>query len=443
MNRAEPSPAGPEGQPAAPAAAVEKLAGFSLLDALFGRRSRRFGAGMQIPDGPLAYQSKLPPQPLSEAERLLLVAIGAGVSGWNLGIPHTPSGSAEGGCNYPVRPVGRSYPSGAGTHASELLVTDDSGSYITRLRDFDASAIREYAGPADLPKLLEILRGGLVRVSDRRVELPPEFPHISAHNRWVANRPGTSLFIPVADNVDLFLNLLWITIGEGIPLLDRRGGRLLGAPERLFAAGRLRRERAMPLELIEDKLRLASTAELSIAAYNVHLGMEAMGLGGWLYSGLNANTLLGAQAEKGLPGFGFRFARREDWLLPNPVGLDGLFETLVPPYVKDMHEAAQRFAARKFGSGGNFDPARPGPYRDNAAVKQAIDRYDADFVEYLGSLAQDIYDQNGRFPANTPSVGIAVHTQAQHLDLEFYDRFYGEGAYHVAHAEHQKTWHGA
>ncbi|MBL6749801.1 MAG: hypothetical protein ISP90_04730, partial [Nevskia sp.] len=419
-----------EGAPAQtlPAGALEALAAFPLLDALLGRRSRRFGAGMRIPDGPLAYESRLPPQPLSEAERLVLVAIGAGLSGWNLGIPHTPSGAAEGGCNYPVRPVGRAYPSGAGTHASELLVTDDSGSYITQLRDFDPAAIREYAQAQDFERLLGVLRRTLVRVSERRVELPPEFPHISAHNRWVANRPGTTLFIPVADHVDLFLNLLWITIGEGIPLMDRAGGRLLGAPQRLLDAGRLRRERAMPLELIEDKLRLAATSELAICAYNVHLGMEAIGLGGWLYSGINPLTLLGAQAEKGLPGFGFRFTRRPEWLLPNPVGLDGLFETLVPPYVKDMHEAARRFAARKFGPGGNFDPARPGPYRDNAAVKQAIDRYDSDFVDYLGSLAQDIYELNGRFPANVPSVGIAVHTQAQHIDLEFYDRFYQDGA---------------
>jgi hypothetical protein len=107
-----------------------------------------------------------------------------------------------------------------------------------------------------------------------------------------------------------------------------------------------------------------------------------------------------------------------------------------------MHEAARRFAARKFGTGGNYDPARPGPYRENAAVKQAIDRYDSDFVDYLGTLAQDIYELNGRFPANTPSVGISVHTQAQHIDLDFYDRFYQDGAYTEAHARHQQTWHG-
>jgi hypothetical protein len=32
--------------------------------------------------------------------------------------------------------------------------------------------------------------------------------------------------------------------------------------------------------------------------------------------------------------------------------------------------------------------------------------------------------------------------QAQHLDTEFYDRFYKGGAYLKTHAEHMARWHG-
>ena len=35
----------------------------SLVDALLARRSRRFGTGMRLNGGPLAYQSIQPPQP--------------------------------------------------------------------------------------------------------------------------------------------------------------------------------------------------------------------------------------------------------------------------------------------------------------------------------------------------------------------------------------------
>ena len=38
--------------------ALRELAAFPLVEALFGRRSRRFALGDEIPDGPLAYRSR-------------------------------------------------------------------------------------------------------------------------------------------------------------------------------------------------------------------------------------------------------------------------------------------------------------------------------------------------------------------------------------------------
>lgn len=420
---------------------MTSLASFGLLDALFGRRSRRFGLGMAIPNGPLAYTSRHAPVSLGEQERLLLTIIGAGLSGWNLGIPHTSSGSPDAGCNYTVRPVGRTYPSGAATHGSEILITDDSGSYITRFRDLDASAIREFAGASDLDRLVTVLSPHIIKLSPSRIDIPPQWPHVTAHNQWVANKPGTTLFVPIADQVDSFFNFLWTLTGEGCPVQDTRTGRLLGDAEAFIRAGRLKRDRITALSNIEDKSRISTSSELAIASYNIHLVMQAMGLGGWLFSGINTSTLLGASTDEGIPGFGFRFEKRPDWLQANPIGLDGIFEPLVPPYVPDMHEAAKRFAARKFGRGGNFDPERPGPYRENARIKSLVDRYDDDFVAYLGSVAQDIYEAYGRFPASLPTVACTVFTQAQHIDVEFYDRFYKEGAYLPQHLEHNAIWH--
>src|ERR671939_1640685 len=51
--------------------ALQHLAEFPLLDAIFGRRSRRFPLGGEIPDGVLAYRSRHAPLPLTELERLL------------------------------------------------------------------------------------------------------------------------------------------------------------------------------------------------------------------------------------------------------------------------------------------------------------------------------------------------------------------------------------
>ena len=51
-----------------------------LAEAVFTRRSRRVGLGMQIPDGPLAYASPHAPVALSELEEAFLVWIGTGVT---------------------------------------------------------------------------------------------------------------------------------------------------------------------------------------------------------------------------------------------------------------------------------------------------------------------------------------------------------------------------
>src|SRR4029077_15083443 len=91
---------------------VRELSSFPLLGAMFGRRARRFGLGMKIPDGPLAYESPHEPVSLSEAERMLLVMCGAGINGWNTGMEHTSAGEAEQGCTYRARFFGGTYQRG-------------------------------------------------------------------------------------------------------------------------------------------------------------------------------------------------------------------------------------------------------------------------------------------------------------------------------------------
>ena len=58
------------------------LAGYPLLDAMRGRRSRRFGMGMKIPDGPFAYESSHEPLPHTEAKEAPLAFAACGVTGY-------------------------------------------------------------------------------------------------------------------------------------------------------------------------------------------------------------------------------------------------------------------------------------------------------------------------------------------------------------------------
>jgi hypothetical protein len=60
-----------------------------LYAALFGRRSRRFGRGVEIPAGPLKFKSEKPAALLDDFDRAQLLAAAMGVSGHHFGIPST------------------------------------------------------------------------------------------------------------------------------------------------------------------------------------------------------------------------------------------------------------------------------------------------------------------------------------------------------------------
>ena len=67
------------------------------------------------------------------------------------------------------------------------------------------------------------------------------------------------------------------------------------------------------------------TAELSTSSYAGMLMLQAMGLGGWMFDGIDRYTFLGASGDPEVPGLGFRYDTDERWPLPNPTGLPGVF----------------------------------------------------------------------------------------------------------------------
>jgi len=70
--------------------ALDQAWSYPLFEALYGRRSRRFGLGFEMPEGPFRYKSTHAPVPLTELEEALLVSAGAGFSGlafWDLPTP--------------------------------------------------------------------------------------------------------------------------------------------------------------------------------------------------------------------------------------------------------------------------------------------------------------------------------------------------------------------
>jgi hypothetical protein len=103
---------------------VEKAWNFPLFEAIVGRRSRRFGFGMELSHGPFTYKSDKEPMPLNEAETAMLVAAATGVTGAIL-----CEGEFQGGM---VKSVGRPHPSAVGSHRTELFFTNDDGVFLFR-----------------------------------------------------------------------------------------------------------------------------------------------------------------------------------------------------------------------------------------------------------------------------------------------------------------------
>jgi hypothetical protein len=421
--------------------ALSHLLEYPLLNAIFGRRARRFGLGMTIPSGPLAYASKHDPTPLSELERNLLLAVGTGVSGWSFGVPHGPD-RPDRHAHYSVRYGGRTAPTAGGFGTPAMLVTDDDGTYLTNTRDVTPERMREFEGiEDDAERVVAVVREHTVRLSDERLDLPAAPPHMLEPNVWMANAPGSTMFMPIADASESVLALMTMALANGNVIMDDAAGRPAGDLEPFVRSGMLDREKRVPLSVLQQVSYESNCSEAAFMAHNMVLTMQAMGLGGLYFAGLNRWSILGALKDDGVEGFGFRFQRDERWTVPNPVGLDGLYEGLCPPYHADMRAAAAAFAERKFGPGGTYDRAAPGPWKDTAAVRASVQRYDDAFVDCLGEVAQYVLDTYGKFPGAFETIVLPGYVQAVHLDTQFYDEHYREGAYLETHAQHMRRWH--
>ena len=411
---------------------------FPLIEALLGRRSRRFPLGGSLPDGPLAYTSSAEPLPLGEVEQLLLLSAMSGNNGWHyllprqrLDLPHVANYSAAAG--------GRTIPSAAGWHTTELFFTDDNGVYFFATRDAPALVEADSDGKVDSAAWLAAHRPCIRKLSNGRLHLPPTA--MDGHNTWCANVPGSTLLMPVADLAQHLIGVLCFMVQNGGCLYNNLHGERIPGLERFRHLVDV--DNPAPLSEIEQNCLTMCMAELSTSCYAGNLILQALGLGGWMFTGLDAYTVLGCSGDPAVPGLGFHYDRNPAWTTPNPTGLPGVFAGFCPPHYPDMRAAVDAFVARKFGPGGPFHAATPGPWRETAQIRNSAPRHNEEFNECVALMAQYIYDRFGRFPATVPSIFARIFLQAQHLDLGFYDHHFAPGAYLHTHAEHRTNWHNA
>jgi hypothetical protein len=416
---------------------VSELLRFPLMEALIGRRSRRFCMGAEIPDGIFAFKSKQKPMPLSELEQLILLSSMGGVTGWHYAImrhkKYAPYLS-----NYCNSPSGRTFPSAAGFITSEIFYTDDSGTYFFPTRDFHPP-VDITDGKLDLQLFITAHKQRIQKLSNKRLYTPREEPYMEGHNTWIANHEGSTLVIPIGDLAQHTLSsILYYTVNR-FPIFDDIAKKQIPGIDKYENI--IDTENPVPLTYLEQYSITELTTELSTSCYVGMLLLQAMGLGGWLYHGIDRHTVLGATGDPNIPGLGFRYDADERWSIPNPTGLPGVFEAHCPPHYKNMREAVEAIVKRKFGKGGVYNVETSGPWRDSAKVRGSANPITEEVKECAALQAQYIYDTYGKFPATIPSIFLLTYLQAQHIDLDFYDHFFKTAAYLPSHQNHMANWH--
>nr|WP_306268074.1 hypothetical protein [Pararhizobium sp. IMCC3301] len=414
-----------------------EAASFPLIDAIHGRRSRRFAKGASIPNGPLAYTSERQPAALSELEQMLLLTTVAGNTGWSNLIPYNryylPNMP-----NYAGAAGGRSFPSAAGFHTSEFFFTDDNGVYAFKTRDMPATQAKQPDGSTDLKACFDEHKSRIVKLADGRLHTPARPEHMEMHNEWCANVPGSTLIIPVADLAQHMILALCYLVQNGACLYDDVNNRPIPGLEKF--KNRVDIENPFPLSYIEQLSLTEVTVELSCACYAGTLMLQAMGLGGWMYEGINPFSILGASGDPDVPGLGFRFDMIKDQPLPHVTGLEGVFEGHCPPHFANMRAAVEAVITRKFGKGGPFNAKTKGPYKETGAIRSKAAPIDAEFIDCVSAMADYVFYTFGRFPATVPAIFTLMYLQAHQLDTDFYDTHFSDGAYLETHARHDLNW---
>jgi hypothetical protein len=409
---------------------------YPFFQAIFDRKSRRVGLGMQVESQVLDFTSPHEPVPLTELEEALLCIAGTGLTGLNLGDLDPARGMST-----LVQWTTRTWPSSCSNHGTELFYTNDDGLYMLDMfglvpEEGEVTTLSGKSEDAQVEYILSLYRRARRELSPGRAPLPTTLPGLFDFNQWNANKPGTTLFVPVTNTTLEYINLLFIYLARsyGFSLVDEQHGRRSAGLDDALASGRVDPARQMGIVELEQRVLSMLVVEQAFICQNINLALQCLGLGGWTFTGYLARFVMGGGD---VPGLGFRFQDTKVGASV-PVGKDGVFEAFCPPYYKDMHEAVDAFMSVKWAA---FDESVPKPYKEPDRVVSAVPRPHEDTVELVKAYCQYCIDTYGRFPVYIDPMYQRLTCQAQHIDPDFYAEYYPPGALTHQHHEHFRRWH--
>ena len=437
-----------------------------LVETIWRRRTHRVSRGVRLlKSGSMTYESTQTPVPLSELEEAVLIAM-TGHTG--LTMPDRPFQDPTSGDFIMAKPnltmEGRTAGSPDNAQGTYFFMINDEGTWFIRKLPPTDPAV------ALTPQvLIDRARQAKVKVLDRRIDTEDrDFPAYLDSNRFLSNLPGTTIFFPVVDLSQQYIN------GLMYMLTQPKGHRPMLVDDRNFymkaGVGKWVRNEFLNKN-IPISLGLAGTLRTQIEAdlllQNLMLVADAMGLGAYIHGAISPPVLLGdpkftRQYGKML-GFEFWTPRfklldmlRWQILLPwhadlraHPIGLkingEYLIKAKCPPYYDSMKEAVADVMKGKFGPNGTYKDAElfsriyQGQF-GGTYLKEAPD-YSDDVINCVTDICEYIFKTHGRFPAHVDAIYVpGVWLQAHHVDIEYYDKYFRNGLTD-AHRTHDQHWH--
>jgi hypothetical protein len=448
----------------------DQLAAYSLIDAMTRRRARRFALGDHLQGGAFSYQSDKAPVPLSTQEEAVLAFAGAGVTGRVYGeLPYQPDAGPEtGGGQVMMSMVGRTHSSADAVATASLFITRDDGTFaMPKPHDYPPDVFDELAALGREHRFTEMYERSRIRLSDKRAEIPRELPYTPPFNKWSANVPGSTYFVPVSEMTGLYLTILFASLGPEFAYFfhDDKDPLMRPAGIDRFAKSKggvlhddVKDGRVGTIDELETYLLELCGFEQGLMMQNIALAAEALGLGGFPHYGAHrfgwtrafgfrmVDRTFAQVLHKGFLGTLLMKLMGKNVSIPQAVGIDHdgapIWKPWTTPYYPTMEAAVRAFVDYKFAPGtGIFRNSDPSPWRDPPMIQSAIPRYSEENIQAVIAYCEYVHKHYGQFPAKYGPFRTLMAFQAHHLDLAFYDKFYREGAYTDAHTEHFARWH--
>ena len=373
---------------------------------------------MPVKRAGFAYKSPELPMPLNEVETALLCFAGAGVTGVTTEEIRHLLGH--------LTVIGRTAASPCASLTLHLFFTNNEGVFYYAPKISDDVIPKEkvrIASEKDSIKIIQDYRQNLVRLKDERLQVPRKA--IGSAFVDMVNKPGTTVFMPVADTTREYINMLITGIAQfRWRMWDEVTNKPAGVGK-WIRTGLLNGEK-MTISSYDAILPWLCNLEAGIALQNMMLAAQAMGLGSFIIHTIDFTTLMrfmNFRLEK-VKGKGFPQAT------PNPVGIDGVLEGFCPPY-KDVEAAVNEIVEMKWGPNGIYG---------SKGYRLPIPKEYGDLVEAVIAYIEYIYENYGRLPKYGNAMFFPALIQIHHIDLGFYTKFFPEYV-NEEDKEHIVIWH--